>query len=102
MANLLHSSGKEIDYNSDDQIYKTIRKEFPDNAEGYKQFSFSSARKRMCTRVSLSMLLGLFCIYTRSLLTLADTSGEAREWQVPRVLQGRSRDGACHLHGTAQ
>jgi calcium-translocating P-type ATPase len=55
MANLLHSSGKEIDYNSDDQIYKAIRKEFPDNAEGYKQFSFSSDRKRMCTRVKLSM-----------------------------------------------
>jgi magnesium-transporting ATPase (P-type) len=51
MANDL--DGPNTDYNSDNQTYQRIRAEFPENGDGYKQFSFSSARKRMSTRIKL-------------------------------------------------
>jgi len=56
MANLLENGGAEIDYSTagDEQTYRKIRSECPDNADGYQQFSFSSARKRMSTRIKLS------------------------------------------------
>ena len=57
MANILGNDGKPIDYKCVDEkdwIYKKIRTTYPENAEGYKQNSFSSTRKRMSTRVMLA------------------------------------------------
>eukprot|EP00960_Hanusia_phi_P000098 2818-Hanusia_phi.AAC.5 len=53
MANKLGANGKAIDYDSEDQEYKRIRREFPEDMEGRKQFTFSSDRKRMSTRVKI-------------------------------------------------
>ena len=57
MANILGNEGKPIDYKCVDEkhwIYKIIREKYPEGADGYKQNSFSSTRKRMSTRVKLS------------------------------------------------
>ncbi len=73
MANNLGAGGKDVDYQSENQTYKTIRKDFPEDQEGRKQFTcapacpaavpvestrvtagrgrFSSDRKRMSTRI---------------------------------------------------
>jgi len=51
MANALGAPGKKMDYGSEDQPYKAIRRQFPEDQAGRKQFTFSSERKRMSTRV---------------------------------------------------
>jgi hypothetical protein len=57
MANILGNEGQPLDYRVADEkgwIYKKIRATYPENAQGYMQNSFSSARKRMSTRVKLT------------------------------------------------
>jgi len=54
MANVMGKKGGEINYESEDMPYKEIRRKFPEDTKGRKQFTFSSARKRMSTRVPLS------------------------------------------------
>ena len=51
MANALGANGRTLDYASENQPYKIIRKQFPEEQDGRKQFTFSSERKRMSTRV---------------------------------------------------
>eukprot|EP00293_Proteomonas_sulcata_P003412 CAMPEP_0184318188 /NCGR_PEP_ID=MMETSP1049-20130417/101122_1 /TAXON_ID=77928 /ORGANISM="Proteomonas sulcata, Strain CCMP704" /LENGTH=202 /DNA_ID=CAMNT_0026637867 /DNA_START=1 /DNA_END=606 /DNA_ORIENTATION=+ len=53
MANTLGAKGKSLDYASEDQPYKDIRRKYPENQEGRKQFTFSSDRKRMSTRIKV-------------------------------------------------
>lgn len=53
MANTIGTGGGTIDYAGDDMPYKDIRRRYPEEQAGRKQFTFSSARKRMSTRVML-------------------------------------------------
>eukprot|EP00286_Rhodomonas_abbreviata_P006837 CAMPEP_0181326618 /NCGR_PEP_ID=MMETSP1101-20121128/21609_1 /TAXON_ID=46948 /ORGANISM="Rhodomonas abbreviata, Strain Caron Lab Isolate" /LENGTH=1138 /DNA_ID=CAMNT_0023435113 /DNA_START=148 /DNA_END=3564 /DNA_ORIENTATION=+ len=61
MANNLGAKGKPVDYKSEDQEYKRIRRQFPEDAEGRKQFTFSSDRKRMSTRIKDGKGYKIFC-----------------------------------------
>jgi hypothetical protein len=73
MANILGNEGKPIDYKCKDEsnwMYKKIRATYPENAEGYKQNSFSSTRKRMSTRV---MLAPGKCLNTQLQMHISDT-----------------------------
>jgi Ca2+ transporting ATPase len=53
MANTIGTGGGIIDYTGNDMPYLDIRARYPENQEGRKQFTFSSTRKRMSTRIRL-------------------------------------------------
>ncbi len=45
MANNLGAGGRPVDYTSEDQAYKKIRREFPEDQEGRKQFTCVPPRR---------------------------------------------------------
>ena len=59
--------------------FNPFSNEGDDGPRAALKFGFRSKALSLEVRLALrSMLVGLFCLYTRSVLTLADTSGEAR------------------------